>query len=154
MRIAIDAVAKIIDDEYTKFFIHMIKDVWELRNDYFEVISGNLSENDFLQKKFGSALNKEDYYKSSLLLAAQLNRQKMYTSCGWFFESFDRIEPYNAIFYAVMALVSTEVVTGKIFIDQVTAIFPGDSSIWIKCIRVRSLSKVIPGNAEVILILF
>ena len=123
MRIAFDAIAKIIDEEYTNYFNPLIKNVWDLRNDYFEVVSGYISENEFLEKKFGSALKKEDYFKTSLLLAAQLNRQKMYTSCGWFFENFDRIEPYNAIFYAVMALVSTEIVTGKTYFDQVLPYF-------------------------------
>ena len=123
MRIAFDALAKIIDEEYTNYFNPLINNVWDLRNDYFEVVSGYISENEFLEKKFGSALKKEDYFKTSLLLAAQLNRQKMYTSCGWFFENFDRIEPYNAIFYAVMALVSTEIVTGKTYFDQVLPYF-------------------------------
>jgi len=28
-----------------------------------------------------------------ILMAAQCERQRMFTSCGWFFEDFDRIEP-------------------------------------------------------------
>jgi hypothetical protein len=38
-----------------------------------------------------------------LLFGAQYERQRMFTSCGWFFDSFDRIEPQNNINYAAHA---------------------------------------------------
>jgi hypothetical protein len=37
----------------------------------------------------------------------------MFTSCGWFFEHFHRIEPQNNIAYAAQAIWLTEQVTGK-----------------------------------------
>ncbi len=36
----------------------------------------------------------------------------MYTSCGWFFEDFDRIEPRNNVIYAAQALWLTQQVSG------------------------------------------
>jgi hypothetical protein len=45
-------------------------------------------------------------------LAAQYERQRIFTSCGWFFEHFHRIEPQNNIAYAAQAVWLTEQVTG------------------------------------------
>ena len=39
-----------------------------------------------------------------MLLEAQRERQRMYTSCGWFFDDFDRIEPKNNLAYASQAV--------------------------------------------------
>ena len=47
-----------------------------------------------------------------LLLAAQTERQRMFTSCGWFFEDFDRIEPKNNVRYAAQAVWLTQLATG------------------------------------------
>jgi hypothetical protein len=41
--------------------------------------------------------------KIQLILLAQYERQRMYTSCGWFFDDFDRIEPRNNVAYAAQA---------------------------------------------------
>lgn len=38
------------------------------------------------------------------MLEAQRERQRMYTSCGWFFDDFDRIEPRNNVAYAAQAV--------------------------------------------------
>ena len=48
-----------------------------------------------------------------MLLAAQFERQRIFTSCGWFFEHFHRIEPQNNIAYAAQAVWLTEKVTGR-----------------------------------------
>lgn len=47
-----------------------------------------------------------------LLLKAQFERQRIFTSCGWFFEDFDRIEPRNNVAYAAQAVWLTEKATG------------------------------------------
>jgi hypothetical protein len=39
-----------------------------------------------------------------LLLEAQRARQRMFTSCGWFFDDFDRIEPQNNLAAAAQAV--------------------------------------------------
>ncbi len=36
----------------------------------------------------------------------------MFTSCGWFFEDFDRIEPRNCVAYAAQAVRLTRQATG------------------------------------------
>ena len=48
-----------------------------------------------------------------LMLKSQYERQRMFTSCGWFFDEFHRIEPQNNIAYAANAAWLTEKATGK-----------------------------------------
>ena len=55
------------------------------------------------------------------LMQAQFERQRMFTSCGWFFEQFDRIEPRNNLKYAAHALTLTEAACG---IDLCAEWFP------------------------------
>jgi hypothetical protein len=43
----------------------------------------------------------------------------MYTSCGWFFEDFDRIEPQNIIAYATQALILTNKVNGVDYFTKI-----------------------------------
>jgi hypothetical protein len=47
-----------------------------------------------------------------MLLEAQRERQRMYTSCGWFFEDFDRIEPKNNLAYLSQAIRLVRLATG------------------------------------------
>jgi len=47
-----------------------------------------------------------------MLLAAQYERQRIFTSCGWFFDHFHRIEPQNNIAYAAQAVWLTYQATG------------------------------------------
>jgi hypothetical protein len=46
----------------------------------------------------------EESKRIHLLLEAQRERQRMFTSCGWFFDDFDRIEPRNNVAYAAQAV--------------------------------------------------
>jgi len=49
----------------------------------------------------------------SLLLESQRERQRMFTSCGWFFDDFDRIEPRNNLAYAAQAVRLAQLATGE-----------------------------------------
>jgi hypothetical protein len=51
----------------------------------------------------GKALTSQQIHRIHLMLEAQRERQRMFTSCGWFFEDFDRIEPRNNVAYAAQA---------------------------------------------------
>jgi hypothetical protein len=46
------------------------------------------------------------------LVQAQLHRQRMFTSCGWFFEKLDRPEPRYVIAQAMRAIQLVQQVTG------------------------------------------
>ncbi len=60
----------------------------------------------------GKRLDENEQHKIRLLLSAQYERQRMFTSCGWFFDDFDRIEPRNNIAYAAQAVWLTKLATG------------------------------------------
>ena len=58
-------------------------------------------------------LDDQKLEKLETLLRAQYECQRMFTSCGWFFEEFHRIEPQNNIAYAAKALWLTQKATGE-----------------------------------------
>jgi hypothetical protein len=57
-------------------------------------------------------LTDEQESRISLMLESQYERQRMFTSCGWFFDDFDRIEPRNVILYAAQAVHLAHLATG------------------------------------------
>jgi len=59
-----------------------------------------------------NTLTGEQVQRTTLLLQAQRERQRMFTSCGWFFEDFDRIEPRNCVAYAAQAVRLARQATG------------------------------------------
>jgi len=56
-------------------------------------------------------------------MRGQVNRQRMYTSCGWFFDDFDRIEPVNVVSYAAQALYWTSRVSGEEYLEKLLPFF-------------------------------
>ncbi|MCE1254771.1 MAG: DUF3536 domain-containing protein, partial [Anaerolineae bacterium] len=61
----------------------------------------------------GSLVNESEMNKIGQLLASQYERQRMFTSCGWFFDDFDRIEPVNNVAYAAQAVWLNYLATGE-----------------------------------------
>jgi hypothetical protein len=61
---------------------------------------------------WATGLDDREMEKIQYLLAAQYERQRMFTSCGWFFDDFDRIEPRNNIAYAAQAVWLTQLAVG------------------------------------------
>ena len=57
-------------------------------------------------------LTSEQVRRVHLMLEAQRERQRMFTSCGWFFDDFDRIEPKNNVAYAAQAVRLARLATG------------------------------------------
>ena len=104
LRIALDSVAKILDGLFIEETNNLVNDPWELRN-----LAINLRDPSFnLQEKLwllgGKDANPDIENRISLLLRSQFERQRMFASCAWFFEDFDRIEPQNAVKYAAFAI--------------------------------------------------
>jgi len=48
-----------------------------------------ISADSWLTEQCGDRLNLEQKLHLKSLFEAQVERQKMFTSCGWFFEDFD-----------------------------------------------------------------
>lgn len=112
LRLGLEKIAEEIDHEYQVFMRQYTHQIWELRNAYIHVFLGERDLNDLLREFITPPPTKDERVKISMLLAAQYERQRMFTSCGWFFEHFNRIEPQNNIAYASQAVWLTEQVTG------------------------------------------
>ena len=110
LRRALDNFARSVDKVFSDFLKSFDIDPWRLRNTYIHVIleERSLKEAiDQIQVKgvnhISRDLDEDATNAIAMLLEAQRERQRMYTSCGWFFEDFDRIEPQNNIAYAAQA---------------------------------------------------
>ncbi|NMB59575.1 MAG: DUF3536 domain-containing protein, partial [Chloroflexi bacterium] len=58
-------------------------------------------------------------HQTGYLLRAQYERQRMFTSCGWFFDDFNRIEPRNNVNYAAQAFWLTKQVEPELSQDEI-----------------------------------
>ena len=104
LRSAFDRLAVEIDRVFVEFTTPYIHDPWALRNQYIHVLLGRIPADELIDQAAGRHLPDEMRLKIHLLLEAQHARQRMYTSCGWFFDDFDRIEPQNNLASAAQAV--------------------------------------------------
>ncbi|NLG73516.1 MAG: DUF3536 domain-containing protein [Chloroflexi bacterium] len=121
MRYAMERLAGELDRIYLDTLRPYIDDPWELRNRYIEVILGQRTAGSLIQEMAGRALDSETTSRIHLLLEAQRERQRMFTSCGFYFEDFDRIEPRNNVAYAAQAVLYVQQATGISLKEQVSA---------------------------------
>jgi len=112
LRTAFNSLASALDDVYLQAVRPHIEQPWELRHRYIEVMLGKLRVEELITEVAGRRLPAELVVQFHLLLEAQRERQRMFTSCGFFFEDFDRIEPRNNIAYAAQAVRLTRMATG------------------------------------------
>jgi alpha-amylase/alpha-mannosidase (GH57 family) len=84
-----------------------LRDPWATRDDYLAFRNGWESAESFWGRH-GKILRKPDdrilAERTMLLLEAQYYQQYSFTSCAFFFEDLDRIEPRNAIAFARRAI--------------------------------------------------
>ena len=113
LRLAFNQLADLIDQTYLKQLKpFQLDDPWELRHRYIEVIRQKISINDLVFELSGKNLDDQQSVSFLHLLDAQNERQRMFTSCGWFFDDLDRIEPRNNVAYAAQAVWLTYLATG------------------------------------------
>lgn len=112
LRRALDRLARDLDAIYLHTVRPYLADPWSLRHEYIQVVLEGRPFNDWITERCGKCLPEDVAKQISLLLRAQWERQRMYTSCGWFFEDFDRIEPQNNVAYATQAVFLTHAATG------------------------------------------
>ncbi len=84
----------------------LLKDAWEARDEYIEVILDRSPENRerFLEKHRRRDLSEEEKIRTCKLLELQRHAMLMYTSCGWFFDELSGIETVQVIQYAGRAI--------------------------------------------------
>jgi alpha-amylase/alpha-mannosidase (GH57 family) len=80
----------------------LLKDAWEARNDYVQVILDRSQENvdGFMARHTLRALTPPERETALKLLEIQRHAMLMYTSCGWFFDDLSGIETVQIIQYA------------------------------------------------------
>ncbi len=122
LRAAIDSVASVVDEKFDQVMAGFAVDPVNIRVRYGKVITRQISEDQYLSEQFGP-LQLEESQKLKYLLRALLDRQRMYTSCGWFFEDLDRIEPRNIISYAAQAIFWTESAIDQPLFDSLSLPF-------------------------------
>lgn len=111
-RTGLSRLAEAIDQEYLKVLGGRMEDPWELRHRYINVLHGVRSLGELVDDLSGWKPNDRTLQQLQWLLRAQYERQRMFTSCGWFFEDYDRIEPRNNTAYAAQATWLTRMATG------------------------------------------
>lgn len=113
MRHALDRLAEWIDSIYLEVLSDTFTDPWELRHCYIEVMNNQVGLGELVEQLAHTAVGQTKLKQIELLTKAQYERQRMYTSCGFFFDEFHRIEPQNSIAYAANAAWLTYLATGK-----------------------------------------
>lgn len=112
LRRAFDRLAAALDEIFEREALPYIPNPWGMLERYIEVMLGQRTAPQLLQELAGGRLPAEVAVRIHLLLEAQRERQRMYTSCGFFFDDLDRIEPRNNIAYASQAVRLLRLATG------------------------------------------
>jgi hypothetical protein len=118
LRRALDNFAGDLDHIYVHETQGLGLDPWRLRDDYIAVVLGQVDGEGFLTGNGLSRLQDDDRERLLWLLEAQFYRQRMYTSCTFFFDDLDRHEPRYAIANAVRALALSRYATGDDLADS------------------------------------
>lgn len=108
LRQAMDRIGAILDEKYLSVAERFLDDPWELRHQYIHVVHGTTSLEELVMTLADRPVRGSSMRELRLLLRAQYERQRMFTSCGWFFDDFDRIEPRNNVAYAAQAVLLTQ----------------------------------------------
>ncbi|MBN9229227.1 MAG: DUF3536 domain-containing protein [Legionella sp.] len=78
----------------------LLKDPWQARNDYIEVIHNRDLLDQYLEKHAQRRLQEEEKQRVLKWMELQRHAMLMYTSCGWFFDELSGIETVQILKYA------------------------------------------------------
>src|SRR6266849_5347415 len=106
LREALDWLRDQIDTFYESRASAFLKDPWEARDAYIEVILDRSPEGlaTWLARHRRVLLDAGGQMETRRLLEMERNRLLMYTSCGWFFDEISALEPTQILKYAAIAL--------------------------------------------------
>ncbi|MCR4426918.1 MAG: DUF3536 domain-containing protein [Firmicutes bacterium] len=102
LRHALDWLRDEAAPRYEEQARRFLKDPWEARNGYIDVILDRSEESvtRFLEKHATRELNPSERVTALKLLELQRHAMLMYTSCGWFFDELSGLETVQVIQYA------------------------------------------------------
>lgn len=91
---------------YEKEGARLLKDPWQARNDYVQVMLLRNEENiaAFIERNAKQALSPKEETKLLRLMEMQRHALLMFTSCGWFFDEISGIETNQILQYANRAI--------------------------------------------------
>jgi alpha-amylase/alpha-mannosidase (GH57 family) len=117
LRTALNRLSARLADTYERATAGALRDPWAARDAYIALRNGWMAAEVFWAR-YGPRhkwlfRNRASEERARQLLEAQYLGQAMFTSCGWFFEDLDRIEPRNDIAYARKAISLTWQATGE-----------------------------------------
>jgi alpha-amylase/alpha-mannosidase (GH57 family) len=106
LRQSLDWLRDNVDALYTARAGQLLKDPWQARDDYVEVMLDRSPATvaGFLERHARAPLDEAARVEALRLLELQRNRQLMYTSCGWFFDELSGLEPVQVLKYAAMVM--------------------------------------------------
>jgi alpha-amylase/alpha-mannosidase (GH57 family) len=105
-----DTLIPIYEEEAPRY----LRDPWEARNDYIDIVLDRSEENIelFFQQHAIENLSREQKSQVLKLLETQKNAMLMYTSCGWFFDEISGIETTQVMQYASEVILYLEALKG------------------------------------------
>jgi hypothetical protein len=113
LRSALDLLADEIDAIYLYELRRLFSNPWLLVDQYIDVVLGVADVEMLIRENTAAKLTTGQQLRIGKLVQAQLHRQRMFTSCGWFFEKLDRPEPRYVIAQAMRAIQLIQQATGS-----------------------------------------
>jgi hypothetical protein len=99
-----ESVASTVDEVFERFAGDLMDDPWKSLERYARVILKQTTFDSWLEEESATPMDIDSRLQLQSLFEAEAERQRMFTSCGWFFKDFDRIEPRNNVMYAAHAI--------------------------------------------------
>jgi alpha-amylase/alpha-mannosidase (GH57 family) len=133
LRSALDLLADDIDAIYLHETRRIVEQPWRLIDESIDVVLDRTDMRTLVGEHAKKALNDGRSRRIGHLVKAQLHRQRMFTSCGWFFDDLDRFEPRYVLANAARAIQlccqATGVDLGPVFRETLTSVRSGVSGV-------------------------
>ena len=104
LRSALDLLADEIDAMYLHETRRVVEQPWRLVDESIDIVLGLTDMRTLVNEHAKQVLNVGHSQRIGHLVKAQLHRQRMFTSCGWFFDDLDRFEPRYIVANAARAI--------------------------------------------------
>ncbi|MFP4344743.1 MAG: DUF3536 domain-containing protein [Anaerolineales bacterium] len=144
LRRALDNLSRDIDEIYAEVVRSRDLAPWALRDDYIRVLLGEVDGPAFLAEHHLGHLSTLAQERILSLLQAQVYRQRMFTSCAFFFEDLERIEPRYAVANAIKAIALVRYASG----DDLSRAFRRDLSIAVSSETGRTGAQILDEILE------
>ncbi len=112
LRSCINSIAQEIDRKSLEYFEPLGIDLYSSMESYVQVLTNRMSISDWLNSWINPRVSENERKTIELLFKSQEFRYRMFTSCGWFFNELNRIEPRNCISNAAYAVFLVEKALG------------------------------------------